>query len=99
MVLVDLFRCFETLTHELPVKTEEGSPQRSPLSPLIANIYLNEYDKEMEQRGVPVIRYADDIVVLAKGRRAASEKHTALICRCGNHRGRLRYCFFSGLLL
>ena len=46
----------------LLVKTEEGSPQGGPLSPLLANIYLNEYDKEMERRGVPVVRYADDIV-------------------------------------
>ena len=55
----------------LLVKTTEGSPQGGPLSPLLANIYLNEYDKEMEQRGVPVVRYADDIVVLAKSPRAA----------------------------
>lgn len=48
----------------LLVKTEEGSP-------LLANIYLNEYDQEMARRGVPVIRYADDIVVLAKSPRAA----------------------------
>ena len=55
----------------LLVKTTEGSPQGGPLSPLLANIYLNEYDKEMERRGVLVIRYADDIVVLAKSPRAA----------------------------
>ena len=55
----------------LLVKTEEGSPQGGPLSPLLANIYLNEYDQEMARRGVTVIRYADDIVVLAKSKRAA----------------------------
>ena len=55
----------------LLVKTTEGSPQGGPLSPLLANIYLNEYDKEMASRGVPVVRYADDIVVLAKSPRAA----------------------------
>lgn len=55
----------------LLVKTEEGSPQGGPLSPLLANIYLNKYDHEMEGRGVHVIRYADDIVVLAKSKRAA----------------------------
>ena len=55
----------------LLVKTEEGSPQGGPLSPLLANIYLNEYDREMASRGVPVIRYADDIVVLARSPRAA----------------------------
>ena len=52
------------------VKTEEGSPQGGPLSPLLANIYLNEFDHEFERRGVKVIRYADDIVLLAKSRRA-----------------------------
>ena len=55
----------------LLVRTTEGSPQGGPLSPLLANIYLNEYDKEMASRGLPVIRYADDIVVLAKSPRAA----------------------------
>ena len=55
----------------LLVKTEEGSPQGGPLSPLLANIYLNKFDHEMEGRGVHVIRYADDIVVLAKSKRAA----------------------------
>ena len=52
------------------VKTEEGSPQGGPLSPLLANIYLNEFDHEFENRGVKVIRYADDIVLLAKSPRA-----------------------------
>ena len=51
--------------------TEEGSPQGGPLSPLLANIYLNEFDHEYESRGVPVIRYADDIVLLCKSERAA----------------------------
>lgn len=53
-------------------KTEEGSPQGGPLSPLLANIYLNEFDQEMRRRGVKAIRYADDIVVLAKSKRAAT---------------------------
>ncbi len=57
-------------TEGLLVKTEEGSPQGGPLSPLLANIYLNKYDQEMTRRGVKVIRYADDIVILAKSKRA-----------------------------
>ena len=51
--------------------TEEGSPQGGNLSPLLANIYLDEFDKEFERRGVPCVRYADDIVLLAKSERAA----------------------------
>ena len=38
---------------------------------MLANIYLNKFDHEMESRGVHVIRYADDIVILAKSQRAA----------------------------
>ena len=53
------------------VETEEGSPQGGNLSPLLANIYLNEFDQEYARRGVPCIRYADDIVLLAKSKRAA----------------------------
>ena len=53
------------------VATDEGSPQGGPLSPLLANIYLNEFDHEYERRGVPVIRYADDIALLCKSERAA----------------------------
>lgn len=51
--------------------TEEGSPQGGNLSPLLANIYLNEFDQEFRKRGVPCIRYADDIVLLAKSKRAS----------------------------
>lgn len=54
------------------IRTEEGSPQGGPLSPLLSNVYLNEFDQEMQRRGVKVIRYADDIVVLAKSKRAAN---------------------------
>ena len=42
------------------IDTEEGSPQGGNLSPLLANIYLNEFDQEYRKRGVPCIRYADD---------------------------------------
>ena len=53
------------------MRTKEGSPQGGNLSPLLANIYLDKFDKEFEGRGVKVIRYADDIILLAKSIRAA----------------------------
>ena len=53
------------------IETGEGSPQGGNLSPLLANVYLNEFDQEYRKRGVPCIRYADDIVLLAKSERAA----------------------------
>jgi group II intron reverse transcriptase/maturase len=39
---------------------EEGTPQGSPLSPLLSNIMLNELDQELESRGLRFVRYADD---------------------------------------
>ena len=53
------------------METEEGSPQGGNISPLLANIYLNEFDQEYQRRGVAFVRYADDIVLLAKSERAA----------------------------
>jgi group II intron reverse transcriptase/maturase len=48
-----------------------GTPQGGPLSPLLANIYLDPLDKELESRGVAFVRYADDIAIFASSQRAA----------------------------
>lgn len=50
--------------------TREGVPQGGPLSPLLANVVLDELDKELESRGHRFARYADDFVVLVKSPRA-----------------------------
>jgi len=49
-----------------------GTPQGGPLSPLLANILLNELDHELERRGHRFARYADDMVVLVKSPRAGN---------------------------
>ena len=51
--------------------SEEGTPQGGPLSPLLSNIMLNELDKELERRGLPFVRYADDSMIFCKSKRAA----------------------------
>lgn len=51
--------------------TEEGTPQGGPLSPLLANITLNELDRELEKRGHSFVRYADDCLILKETKRAA----------------------------
>ncbi|OFV69156.1 reverse transcriptase (RNA-dependent DNA polymerase) [Acetobacterium wieringae] len=52
-------------------RSEQGVPQGGPLSPILGNIMLNECDKELERRGHRFIRYADDLMIFSKSRRAA----------------------------
>jgi RNA-directed DNA polymerase len=52
------------------VRTEEGTPQGGPLSPLLANILLDDLDKALEQRGHSFCRYADDCNIYVRSRRA-----------------------------
>ena len=40
--------------------TTEGVPQGGPLSPVLSNVYLDKFDKELESRGLRFVRYADD---------------------------------------
>lgn len=53
------------------VSSEEGTPQGGPLSPLLANIYLDALDKELERRGLRHVRYADDCNIYVSSQRAA----------------------------
>lgn len=53
------------------VRTEKGTPQGGPLSPLLANIYLDDLDKELDKRGHKFVRYADDCNIYVRSRRAA----------------------------
>ena len=55
------------------VRSEEGTPQGGPLSPLLANIYLDALDKELEKRGLRFARYADDCNIYV-GSQAAAER-------------------------
>jgi group II intron reverse transcriptase/maturase len=52
-------------------ETRMGVPQGGPLSPLLSNVMLNELDKELEKRGHPFVRYADDLVIFCKSKRSA----------------------------
>ena len=54
------------------VRTERGIPQGGPLSPVLANIYLDQADKELESRGLRFTRYADDMLIYVKSEAAAN---------------------------
>ena len=62
------------------MERHEGTPQGGPLSPLQANVLLDEVDKELEKRGHAFVRYADDGNVYVKSRRAG-ERVMALLRR------------------
>src|SRR5216684_4200926 len=51
----------------------EGTPQGGPLSPLLANVLLDEVDKELERRGLSFVRYADDLNVYVRSKRAGED--------------------------
>lgn len=58
------------LDKDIYIETTKGAPQGGPLSPILANIYLNMLDRELERRGHRFIRYADDFVIYVKSKRA-----------------------------
>lgn len=101
---MDLSKCFDTLDHNLIIKTVRkritdrsilglirqflesgvmtengfeasttGSPQGGVISPLLANIYLNEFDQYTMQQNYRIIRYADDILILCRSKKAAQQ--------------------------
>ena len=52
------------------VSTDEGTPQGGPLSPLLSNVVLDEFDKELARRGLRFVRYADDCNIFVRSERA-----------------------------
>jgi RNA-directed DNA polymerase len=87
--------------------TSRGVPQGGPLSPLLANIMLDDLDKELEKRGLRFARYADDFLIFVRSRSAAQrvlrsvgrfiEGRLALTVHPGKSKAaRLRDCSFLG---
>jgi len=59
--------------------TEEGTPQGGPLSPLLSNIMLDDFDRELEERGLRFARYADDCNIYVKSEKAGKRVMEATV--------------------
>jgi len=59
------------LINGIVMRSEEGTPQGGPMSPLLSNVMLDDLDKELEKRGLRFVRYADDVQIYVKSARAA----------------------------
>ena len=68
--LVRAYLSSGVLMNGIVVDRDQGTPQGGPLSPLLANVLLDEVDKELERRGHCFVRYADDANVYVRSRRA-----------------------------
>ena len=66
------------MVNEVLQPTAMGVPQGGPLSPLLANILLDDFDKELEKRGHRFSRYADDAIIMVKSLRAGKRVMTSL---------------------
>jgi RNA-directed DNA polymerase len=66
------------MVHGRLQKTRKGVPQGGPLSPLLANILLDDLDKELEKRGHRFVRYADDFSILVKSQRSGERVMTSV---------------------
>jgi retron-type reverse transcriptase len=71
----------EIMSHGVVQERYQGTPRGGPLSPLLANVLLDEVDKELERRGHCFVRYADDCNVYVRSQKAG-ERVMALLRRC-----------------
>lgn len=69
--LIDKFLKSGVMIGDVLEQTNLGSPQGGVISPLLANIYLNEFDQFMKERDYRIVRYADDILILCPSTRSA----------------------------
>lgn len=66
------------MVHGVVMERYEGTPQGGPLSPLLANVLLDEVDRELERRGHRFVRYADDCNVYVRSQKAGERVMAAL---------------------
>ena len=77
--LIDLYLRTGIMEGGVSSPRTKGTPQGSPLSPLLSNILLNELDQELEKRGHSFCRYADDFVIFVRSEKAAQRVYDSVI--------------------
>jgi group II intron reverse transcriptase/maturase len=87
--LIGLFLKSGIMLGGLVEQRTKGTPQGSPLSPLLSNIVLDELDKELSRRGLSYVRYADDVQIFV-GSQASAERVMASITRHIEHKMKLK---------
>lgn len=87
--LINSFLKAGALSGDVWVPASEGTPQGGPLSPLLANVLLDEFDKELEARGHRFVRYADDCNIYVKSARSG-ERVLASVTRYLSNRLKLK---------
>ena len=70
LALVRRYLTAGMLADGVVIERQEGTPQGGPLSPLLANVLLDDVDQELERRGHTFVRYADDCNVYVQSKRA-----------------------------
>jgi len=75
--LVNKYLKAGVMVNGVVIEAEEGTPQGSPLSPLLSNIVLTELDRKLEERGHRFVRYADDSNIYVRSERAAERVLTS----------------------
>ncbi len=78
LILIRRFLQSGVMAEGVKIATESGTPQGGPLSPLLSNILLNDFDRELERRGHKFCRYADDVNIYVKSKRAGERVLTSV---------------------
>ena len=71
LALIESYLQAGTMDGEELQESEQGTPQGAVVSPLLANLYLNDLDHEAARQGFAMVRYADDFVILCRSREEA----------------------------
>lgn len=89
LALIRRFLSSGMMVNGVVMERHEGTPQGGPLSPMMANVFLDEIDKELERRGHAFVRFADDMRVFVRSKKAGDRVMRSLVKLFGKLRLRV----------